>query len=105
METPLGEAGLESVVTADATLLVRNRRVDGAEHELAIDVQQLRPGFCVRGRCKGLDGLRHLAIGWRRHDRAPDATDPAEAKLGAIAVLLVEGFDGMGPERRRHRRG
>src|SRR6476660_8309661 len=57
IEAPLGEAWLESVVTADATLLVRNRRVDGAEHELAIDVQQLRPGFCVRGRCKGLDGL------------------------------------------------
>ena len=41
VEMPLRFIGLESVVTANATLFVRDGRIDCAEHQFAIDIQQL----------------------------------------------------------------
>jgi hypothetical protein len=103
VETPLHLVGLQCVVTANATLFVRHGGIDGAEHPFAIDVEQLGNRFWI-WRCReGLDGSGHLGVRWRRQDLASGATDRGQAKLGIVAVLLVEGLDGMGSERRRNR--
>ena len=41
VEMPLRFIGLENVVTANATLFVRDGRIDCAEHQFPIDIQQL----------------------------------------------------------------
>ena len=103
-EPPLGLAGLQRVMTVHAALFVRHGRINRAEHSFAIDVEQLRYRFRVWRRRDGLDGQSHLEVRWRRQDFASRAADRGQVKIGTIAVLLVESFDGMGPERRRNRR-
>jgi len=41
VEMPLRLIRLESIVTANATLFVRNGRIDCTKHQFAIDIQQL----------------------------------------------------------------
>jgi hypothetical protein len=41
MEMPLRFIGLKGIVTANATLFVRDGRIDRTEHQFAIDIQQL----------------------------------------------------------------
>ena len=100
---PLRLVGLQCVVTADATLFARHRGIGGAERPLAIDIDELRYWIWVWRRGERLDGAGHPGIGRRRQDLASGAADGGQAKIGVVAILLVESLDRMGAERRRNR--
>src|ERR1700690_3680509 len=100
---PLRFIGLQRVMTAHAALFLRYGRIDCSECQFSADVEQLGYRFWVWYRCEGSNGLCHSAVRRRRRDFPSRHADRAKAKLGIVAVPLVEGFDRMSPKGRGNR--
>ena len=78
VEVPLRFAGLQLVMTIDAALLAGQRRIDRAQHLMAVDHHSLGARSMIGGRSEGLDGFRHCGIGRRRLDFATGQADRAQ---------------------------
>src|SRR5205807_4367176 len=82
IEPPWRLVRLQGVVTSHATLLTRERRIDGAEHELVIDRQESGYRFWIWSRSEGLDRIRHGLVGRCGYDLASRTAHPTQAKIG-----------------------
>src|SRR5579863_7458203 len=96
---PLRLVWLESVVAANATLLVGDRRVDCTKYQVVVDIKEFRHRFWIWSGCKRLDSCGHFCIGRRRHDLASRTTDRGQTKFGILAILPVERLDRVRAER------
>ena len=89
VDMPL-RARLQLVVALDAALLARERRINRAEHHLAVGGQELRLRF-RRGRDgESLDRRRHGGVGRRGLDLPAGTADPAQAETSSPPSCLAK---------------
>ena len=104
VQPPLRFSGLELVVATHAALFTRQRRIDRAQHECALDGLEHGLGLRIGHRGESLYRFRHLGVCRWRRDVPSFAPYPAQAKFAFRTHLLVEAFDGVRPKGCRHRR-
>ena len=103
VEVPLRFAGLQLVMTIDAASLAGQRRIDRAQHLMAVDHHSLGARSMIGGRSECLDGFRHCGIGRRRLDFATGQADRAQHERSMRPGLIIEGVDRIGAEGGGHR--